>query len=252
MMLKQKYNILLLDDKLNTLVYLVKMMSEISFIGNIIVQSDWKECLHKIDELDIDILFLDMDFGDPEVDGNTWLSMLTDPPVTVACSSYSNYVYSAREVGIKYFIGKTPSFRALEELLNDVVLEVDRKAEKSKRDVKQLEIKDVSGEEVMIQVKDILYAIINNNILTIYLESGTVVTQMSLKSFASMLPLEGFAKPHNSYLLALDKIEVIRGKQIFLKNKSKSRKGDELLHITQEFAKEFRHKYEIFKQNNLS
>lgn len=250
-MQKQKYNILLLDDKPSTLVYLIKMMSEISFLGQINVQSDWKECLHKIDELDIDILFLDMDFGNAEIDGNKWISMLTDPPVTVACSSFSNYVYRSREVGIKYFIGKTPSFRALEVLINDVVLEVDRKAEKSKREVKLLEIKDVSGEEVLIQVKDILYAIINNNILTIYLESATVVTQMSLKSFASMLPVEDFAKPHNSYLLSLDKIEVIRGKQIFLKNKSKSRKGDELLHITQEFAKEFRHKYEIFKQNKI-
>ncbi|MCA5006125.1 LytR/AlgR family response regulator transcription factor [Sphingobacterium bovistauri] len=247
---KQKYNILLLDDKPKSLVYLMKMISEVSFIGNTTVLSDLNECLQSIDEMDIDILFLDMDFGDVDLDGNTWLSMLTDPPVTVACSSYSNYVYSSREVGIKYFIGKTPSFRVLEELLKDVVIEVDRKAEKLKREVKQLEIKDVSGEEVIIQVQDILYALINNNILTIYLELDAVVTQMSLKSFASMLPVDKFAKPHNSYLIALDKIEVVRGKQIFLKNKSEDRKGDQSLHITQEFAKEFRHKYEIFKQNN--
>ncbi len=247
---KQKYNILLLDDKPNTLVYLVKMISEISFIGKTTVLSDWKECLHNIDEMDIDILFLDMDFGDPDLDGNTWISMITNPPITVACSGYSNYVYSSREVGIKYFIGKTPSFRVLEELLIDVVYEVDRKNQKMKREVKQLEIKDVSGQEVIFQVQDILYALINNNILTIYLEFDVVVTQMSLKSFASMLPIDKFAKPHNSYLISLEKIEVIRGKHIFLKNKSKVRSGEELLHITQEFAKEFRHKYEIFKQNN--
>ena len=247
---KQKYNILLLDDKPNTLVFLVKMISEISFIGSVSVLSDWKECLHTIDEMDIDILFLDMDLGDADIDGNTWISMLTNPPVTVACSAYSNYVYSSREVGIKYFIGKTPSFRVLEELLADVVLEVDRKTEKLKREVKQLEIKDVSGEEIIVQVQDILYALINNNILTIYLESGVIVSQMSLKSFASKLPIDKFAKPHNSYLISLAKIEVIRGKHIFLKNKSEDRKGDELLHITQEFAKEFRHKYEVFKQNN--
>src|SRR5690606_21911726 len=240
MLRKQKYNLLFLDDKPKSLEHVLRIIPDISFVGEYIVESDPIQALNILDEREIDILLLDMDFGDHELNGLTWFRLLKDPPVTILCSSVAQFMYESREVGIKQFIGKLQGREVVNETLYDCALEVDRRAEKRRR--------DISGEDIEIKVKDILFARIDNNILTIYLKDKRVTTQMSLKAFAQKLPEELFAKPHNSYIVSLANAIVLKGGEITFVGKW----DHEGIKITQQFAKTFRVKYEAYRQHHSS
>jgi DNA-binding LytR/AlgR family response regulator len=248
MLRKPKYNLLFLDDHPNTLNFLLTNLPNIYFIGEYIVESDPMQAQKILNDLEIDILFLDMDFGDYELNGNTWFRLLKDPPVTISCSKFSDFMYESREVGIKIFMGKHSSYEVLYETLYDAAVEVDRRAEKRKRDIKEFEVRDTSGEDIRIIVDEIFFARIDNNILTIFLKDRRVTSQMSLKAFAQKLPEELFAKPHNSYLVSLGKIIMHRGGEISFYGGWE----EEGFKITQQFSKTFRIKYETFQQHHAS
>jgi DNA-binding LytR/AlgR family response regulator len=248
MLRKQKYNLLFLDDKPKSLEHVLRIIPDISFVGEFIVASDPIQAQNILDEREIDILLLDMDFGDHELNGLTWFRLLKDPPVTIFCSSVAQFMYESREVGIKQFIGKLQGREVVNETLYDCALEVDRRAEKRRRDIQNLQLRDTSGEYIEIKVKDILFARIDNNILTIYLKDKRVTTQMSLKAFAQKLPEELFAKPHNSYIVSLANAIVLKGGEITFVGKW----DHEGIKITQQFAKTFRVKYEAYRQHHSS
>jgi DNA-binding LytR/AlgR family response regulator len=245
MLRKQKYNLLFLDDRPESLVYVLNSIADISFVGEFLVVSDPIQAQNILDEREIDILFLDMDFGDHELNGNTWFRLLKDPPVTIFCSALSHFMYEAREVGIKHLIGKLQGHEVVYETLYDCALDVDRKAEKRRRDIDKLQIRDTSGDDVDVKIDEILFARIDNNILTVYLKDKLITTQMSLKGFAQKLPEELFAKPHNSYLVSLVNAIVLKGGEVTFNGKWEH----EGIKITQQFSKTFRVKYEAYRQH---
>lgn len=235
----------MLDDRPESLNYILALLSDIPFLEEPIVVSDVLVAFELLRERDIDILFLDMDLQHPDIDGIRFMSMLKNPPVTVACSGFSEYVYKTADVGIKRFYGKTMSARVMDELLEELVEEVDKKQSLITKDLQEIKMKDISGEEVLIILDDVYYGEIDNNILTIYMEGGTIVVKTTLKAFLERLPAHRFAKPHNSYFVSLAKIHAVIKKNIYL---SGSRK-DDVLHITQEAAPKFNRAYEVYKQN---
>lgn len=242
---KLKYSILMLDDKPEDLGYLLELLRDVPYLEEPIVLSDVMEAFKLLQVQDIDILFLDMDLGQQDMDGVTFFSMLRNPPVTVACSGFSAYVYKTSERGIKRFYGKTMSVRAMDALLNELVAEVDRKNNLVVRDLQEISVLDVSGEEVQLELDDIYYGEINNNILTVYMEEGTVMLKMTLKGFLAKLPSHRFAKPHNSFFVSLAKVDYVARKNIYLSGTYK----DEVLHITQEYAPNFNRACAVYKQN---
>lgn len=245
-MQKLKYKMLMLDDKPDSLGFLLAMLEEIPFIEKPVLHSDPMKAFKAITEGDFDILFLDMDLQHPELDGIKFMAMLKNPPVTVACSGHSEYVYKTTEVGIERFHGKTMSSRLLGDLMKVLVKEVDTREEAARRDVTELLVRTLEGQDVIVKVSDIYYGDIDNNTLTLHLEEGTVATRMTLKAFLNKLPATNFAKPHNSYFVSLAKVDGINGKKVYLSQRGK----DESVPMSQEFAAAFKHKYKIYKQNN--
>lgn len=243
---KLKYSILMLDDHPESLSFILAQLSDIPYLEEPVVVSDVHVAFDLLRESEFDILFLDMDLGHPEIDGIKFMSMLSNPPVTVALSSFSEYVYKTADVGIKRFCGKLISIRTITELMEELVEEVDRKERKRARSIKTLEIKDVSGHEVQIKIDDIYYGEIDNNTLTLYMEEGTVILRSTMKAFLEKLPPQRFAKPHNSYFVSLEKIIMVHKKTIHFAGS----RSNESLNITQEAMAEFKHKYQIFKQNH--
>ncbi|MFD2555057.1 LytR/AlgR family response regulator transcription factor [Sphingobacterium tabacisoli] len=243
-MKKLSYQVLLLDDKPETLHYILDMLHDLPFIAKPMVLSDLEEAFLYLKDNEVDILFLDMDFGRTDLDGVRFLGMINRPPLTIACSSTSGYVFDAHEVGIYKYIGKTISFKALERILKDAAEEADRKEERERRDIVKLELIDVSGREVMLQVADIYYAQVSNNVVTVYTAQEEFEFKISLREFDAQLPVDRFSRSHFSFLVALDRVEKIEGKKVHLTGAhSKSP-----LPISQEYNKGFRHALEQYRQ----
>lgn len=243
-MKKLTYKIMSLDDKPETLNYILYMLDALSFVEVVFRSTDPQQGLIYLNENEVDILLLDMDLGLTDINGPKFAAMLAKPPLIVACSAHQDFVFEAGDAGITVYISKSIQFRSLEKILKKIVIDVDRNAEEERRAISAIELKDSCGNNVLMKIEDIYYALICNTVLTVYMEDKEHEFKMSLREFKNYLPLYAFAKPHNSILVSLAKVGLITGKKVYM---SGARKMD-YFPITQEYNREFKHQLDLYRQ----
>lgn len=244
-MRKLTYKLLLLDDQPGSLRYILNMLADLPFIAEPVLIDNLEEAFDYLKENEVDILFLDMDFRREDMSGIHFLRTLKNPPLTVACSAYTEFVFETVEVGIRLYIGKVISFNIFEEIMLDLVEEVDRKAEGERRDVKVLAFSDVLGNEISLVVDDIFYAEVDNNIVTVVTGDEEYKFKMSLKALQLRLPADAFVRIHNSFLVSLAKVVTVQRRQVYFSGQ----RSAVVLRVTQEYYKEFKHALMLYKQN---
>ncbi|MCS3556800.1 MULTISPECIES: LytTR family DNA-binding domain-containing protein [unclassified Sphingobacterium] len=246
-MKKLSYKLLIVDDKPETLVYLKMLLDDIPFINkDIEVITNAVDAIQYLKENEVDILLLDMELGSGEISGIRLSMMIANPPVMAACSAHPEYVFEAEDTSICAYFSKKISFNALQVKMEELVERVDRKLENQSRDIKHLLMTNLEGKVIELPLADIYYAIIDNNTLTVYLESEQYQFNEHLNSFQSRLPAHSFARPRNNTLVHLAKVDLVRTNEFYL---CKPRNIDPLS-MTADFKGNFKHQFEIYKQNN--
>lgn len=242
---KLNYRVLFIEDNPNTISYILDMMEDLDFIAKSpVVLSSPEEGFNYLRQEEVDILFLDMDFGREDINGLKLFGMLSNPPVTVACTAYTSYAFDRHEVGIDEYISKLIGFKAFERVMRKVVAMVDAKEERERREIDKLLLLDVMGTEVELLVKDIYFARVDDKIVTVMTEYDSHSFKMSLIKFKNLLPIEDFSKPHGSYLVSLSKVSGVNRKQVYFKEPSIR----EIITISQEFNASFKHALKLFQQ----
>lgn len=246
-MKKLSYKILIVDDKPETLKYLKMLLDDIPFINkDLEVITNSVEAIQYLKENEVDILILDMELGPDDINGIKLSMMIANPPVMAACSAHTEYLFEAEDTPICAYFSKKISFKTLQKKMEELVERVDRKLENQCRDVKRVELNTLDGKPMVLEVAEIFYAFINNNILTVYLATEHYQFKEKLTSFQSKLPADSFVRSRNNTLVHLAKVDLVRTSEIYL---YKPRNGEPLL-MTPDFRGNFKHQYEIYKQNN--
>lgn len=244
---KLNYRLLIVDDKPDSLVYILMSLQELPFINDEIkIVQNPVEALEYLKENEVDILILDMDLGDADIDGIKLARLIPNPPVMVACSAYSEYVFKANEAGIYTYFSKKISFNALKSKMENVIDMVDRKLERQSRDVKSLTIKNLNNEMIEIEVDQIYYAQVDDYIIDIILEEDIYQFRGRLRDLQANLPSAMFARPRINTLVNLAKVDLVRPGELYFK---KPRNGCSIS-LTRSYKENFRYQYEVYKQNN--
>lgn len=244
---KLNYRLLIVDDKPDSLVYILMSLQELPFINDEIkIVQNPVEALEYLKENEVDILILDMDLGDADIDGIKLARLIPNPPVMVACSAYSEYVFKANEAGIYTYFSKKISFNALKSKMENVIDMVDRKLELQSRDVKSLTIKNLNNEMIEIEVDQIYYAQVDDYIIDIILEEDIYQFRGRLRDLQANLPSAMFARPRINTLVNLAKVDLVRPGELYFK---KPRNGCSI-GLTRSYKENFRYQYEVYKQNN--
>ncbi|UZJ66324.1 LytTR family DNA-binding domain-containing protein [Sphingobacterium sp. KU25419] len=245
-MKKLSYKLLIVDDHPETLVYLKMLIDDIPFIHkDIEVITNSVDAIKYLKENEVDILLLDMELGPDDISGIRLSMMIANPPVMAACSAHTEYVFEAEETLICAYFHKKISFNALRVKMEELVERVDRKLENQSRDVQHLLMNNLDGKVIELPLADLYYASINNNTLTVYLESEQYQFNEHLNSFQSKLPAHSFVRSRNNTLVHLAKVDLVRTNEIYLR---KPRNIDPLS-MTADFRGNFKHQFEIYKQN---
>lgn len=246
-MKKLSYKILIVDDKPDTLKYLKMLLDDIPFINkDVEVIHNSVEALQYLKENEVDILLLDMDLGPDDINGVRLAMMIANPPVMAACSAHTTFLFETEDTPICTYFSKKISFNALLAKMEELVEKVDRKFENQSRDVERVELNTLDGKPMVLEVAEIFYAVITNNILTVYLVSEHYQFKEKLTSFQAKLPAGSFARSRNNTLVHLGKVDLVRTSEIYL---CKPRHMEPLI-MTSDFKGNFKHQYEIYIQNN--
>lgn len=151
----------------------------------------------------IDLMFLDIRM--PAINGIEFLKSLKSPPKVIFTTAYSEYALTGFELdGIDYLL-KPISYERFEKSMEKLF----RTYPDEKTQQKQYTYFKVSGKLVKVMHTELLYAQSVKDYILLKTTKGNLLTYMTMKNLAGLLPADTFIRVHRSYLVNMNHIEVI-------------------------------------------
>ncbi|MFZ5972005.1 MAG: LytR/AlgR family response regulator transcription factor [Bacteroidota bacterium] len=178
-----------------------------------------KACANPIEALEIlrstpiDLLFLDVQM--PEITGISFLKSLQKKPQVVLTTAYSEYALEGYELDVADYLLKPITFdrflKAVDKVsqrLQPPTLPADAPYSFAEPVPDYIFVKD-GTKLVKIRWADILYIEGLKDYVTIHTRQQKVISLQRLKVMEEQLPADKFMRIHNSFIVALDAIDVV-------------------------------------------
>ena len=170
--------------------------------------SDGNQLLAAFDKKPYDVLFLDIEM--PAMDGITLAKKLrerSDSIYIVFLTGHVEYALEGYEVNALRYLTKPVQEEKLREVLRFVM---DQSTSK-----KQLMIKE-DGEELLLNIADIVYFEAQNQYVMIYTTEGEHLVRYNIGHFEEQLKADGFFRVHRGYLISLAKVKKLVKSEVLM------------------------------------
>ena len=158
---------------------------------------------------DVDLIFLDIQM--PELSGINFMKIIGDKVHYILTTAYAEYALEGYEHNIIDYLLKPISFSRFEK----AVEKAKDRLSKSEAATKYFFVKS-SGQRHRILFDDILYIESIKDYVNIKTIQQEYIVLDTLKSMESQLPETNFVRVHKSFIVNLNKIQKVDGKQILL------------------------------------
>jgi two-component system, LytTR family, response regulator len=172
----------------------------------------------------IDLLFLDIQM--PDLTGIEFMRSLENPPAVIFTTAYRDYAIEGFELNALDYLVKPISFQRFLKAANKAQSHFEMQRQNL---TKPTEVPPAAGPEfffiksdgqfIKIKLADVLYFESEKDYVFIHTEQKRYLTLLSLKQLEKELPPERFLRVHRSYLVSLEKIELIDGSNLVIKGK---------------------------------
>lgn len=179
------------------------------------------EALTWVQQNKADLVFLDIQM--PELTGLQFLKIVGNNCKVILTTAYPEHALTAYENDVVDYLLKPISFerflRAVQKAQTLFKLGITDVKEKDE----VLDDKDfmfIKGETknkfIKINFNNIIYIEGLKNYISIFLPEQRLITYLTLKDVEPLLPSNNFIRVHKSYIIALDKINMIDGNMIYI------------------------------------
>ncbi len=217
--MKEKISVVIIDDESLGRQIVRKYLDSHSEIEIAAECSNGFEGVKKINELNPDIVFLDIQM--PKLTGFEMLELLDNPPVIIFTTAYDQYAIKAFEVNAADYLLKPFSSERFEEALEKAELLLKNKSlgnevikgliTHTRETIEYLErvvIKD-GARIYVIPVDTISYIEAKDDYVMIHSSEGSHLKQKTMKYFEEHLPPDDFLRIHRSYIASVPRIKKI-------------------------------------------
>ena len=169
---------------------------------------DGRKLLAAFDTNPYDVLFLDIEM--PAMDGITLAKKLrerSDKIYIVFLTGHVEYALEGYEVNALRYLTKPVQEDKLREVLRFVM---DQSTSK-----RQLMIKE-DGEELLLNVADIIYMEAQNQYVMIYTVGGDHLIRYNIGDFEEHLKNDGFFRTHRGYLVSLARVKKLQKAEVLM------------------------------------
>ena len=239
-------NVLIVDDEplaIDVLETYVDQVPDLNIVAKCTNALEANEVLRKED---IDLLFLDIQM--PQITGIDFLKSLSNPPMVIFTTAYSNYALEGFDLNALDYLLKPISLDRFMKAVNKAMEQYDltHKGSSGSTDGAEVSSEDfffVKADKKLVKVKydNILYIEGLKDYVIIRLKEGRVITLQTMKSLEAKLPSGQFKRIHRSYIVSLDKINAVVGNMVEVTEKGQTKSlpvgknyRDELLAIVNE------------------
>lgn len=215
-----KLNCVIIEDEplaRNLITEYVRKVPELNLLNAF---SNPLEALEALRTLSVDLLFLDVQM--PEITGISLLKVLKKRPLVVLTTAYSQYALEGYELDVADYLLKPITFERFLKSVDKIMqrLEVEPKpvittTENSPAPTFVF-VKD-GTKLVKIQLDEILYVEGLKDYVTIHTTNRKITTLQRMKALEEQLPADKFIRIHNSFIVALNAIEVVKKNEVEIK-----------------------------------
>lgn len=169
-----------------------------------------------------DLIFLDINM--PKLSGISFLKSLNNPPLVILTTAYSEYALEGFELNAVDYLKKPFSFErfckafykaeelfALKQAANKEEPEVT--AEKHYFFVKS------NKKTYKVNFSEICYVEGLGDYIQLHMSDQKIVTNLSMKKILEILPETLFYRIHKSYIISLDRMELVEGNSVVVNKK---------------------------------
>jgi len=218
--MNKKMNCIAIDDEPLALDVISEFCSKISYLNLLGTYTNPFEAVQLLNSGKVDLLFLDIQM--PQITGLEFLKSLYKPPMVIFTTAYVEYAsqgfeYDAIDYLIKPFAFDrfTRSVNKAYQLMKLKKPENSQKKEKSEISYGFLMVK-VEYSTIRVNLDDILYIEGLKDYVKIYSGKKPLITKTTMKNIVEKLPSDRFIRVHKSYIVSIDKIDMIENSRIVI------------------------------------
>lgn len=200
------------DDEPTACEGLQRYVEKVDFLSLMAVCEDAMQLNTLLQTERPDLLFLDIEM--PYLSGLELLASLAHPPHVIITSAYEQYALKGYELDVTDYLLKPISFDRFLKAVNKVhnLLQQEEHSEassdfiflRSDRRMHKVFFRDISVVEGL------------ENYVCIYTDSAKLLVRSTMKRMVEALPGSLFLQVHKSYLINLEKIDLIEGNRIIV------------------------------------
>jgi len=217
-------NCLAIDDEPLALDLLEDFISRVPFLKLVEKCSSAFEAMKILQQEDVELLFLDIQM--PDITGIQFLKTLENKPKVIFTTAYPEHALEGFELDATDYLLKPFSFERFLKAVNKASKQIQLQHVAS-----ELASHDDSSDEkdyifiksgydtVKVPLKNIRYIQGLKDYVKIHTHDGTVLSLVSMKAILNRLPSDNFVRVHRSYIVAIDKIELIQKRRISIGEK---------------------------------
>jgi DNA-binding LytR/AlgR family response regulator len=209
------------DDEKLVLELLIDNIGQVPYLQLVKACRNAMEAIEILQQEKIDLIFLDIQM--PKLSGLQFIQTLQQPPMIILITAYEKYALESYNLNVVDYLLKPVSFERFLKACNKAKKLFDMENEKPVIPKEQLPdhiFINVEYTLVKILFADILFIEGLKDYIKIHLalSSRPVLTKMSLKGMEEKLPTGKFIRVHKSYIVAADKITVIKRDLVYVGN----------------------------------
>lgn len=190
--------------------------------------------LESLDELDVELLFLDIQM--PDLDGLNLSRQVPSSTKIIFTTAFKQYAYDSYEVSALDFLLKPIRYQKFLSAIEKARQWFDRNSVSDSNIISRQNSMFIRVDNMLRQIDfdKIVYISGLKDYVSIYLEGERrpVITHLTMKSVEEILPADNFMRVHRSYIIALNKIRAIdRNNCVYI--------GDEVIRVTDAYREAF-------------
>ncbi len=207
---------IIVDDEPLARDVLTGFTAKVPFLETVAVCASGYEALEVLKKEKVDLIFLDIQM--PDITGMQLYNALSDKPMVVFTTAYSDYAVEGFEVDAVDYLVKPFSFerflKAVTKAHELFYLKEKDSAKGSAADFPPYIFVKDGNKTVKIDLDDILYLEGMKDYVKIVLPHRQVLTLVSMQKMLEKLPPSLFVRIHRSYIVALRKIDRIERNRV--------------------------------------
>jgi two-component system, LytTR family, response regulator len=242
--MKTKLSCYIIDDEPLAQEILEAYIAKVSFLELKGTFMSPLEAAVALEEDKPDLLFLDINM--PDLNGLTFIPMLSPKPMIVLTTAYDQYALKAFELEVNDYLLKPFSFERFYKCVmrmhqdKNAALQVQKPETKGQPGSGQQHASKRGHEYIFIKVghrirkvasNDILYVEGVKDYLRIHTADEKIMTLLNFAKLEALLPSPHFVRVHRSFLVAIHKIDYIDKNRIWI--------ADQVIPISDTYADTF-------------